>query len=370
MVPPPEQSPLILGSQLQKARESAGLSLEEAASRLGVPAAELDAWESGRGEPDLSIIEHLGSIYGRDLDYFLHSTPDVAVTYKFRIPSKHSISELTQEGRLVISRFEELCRKSDLLDRLLERRRSVNLPEVGHSESVAGLAEQIRKDIGIDGKPVRKLRETLTGRGIRVFELPVPSGEFSGLSSHNGAYGPRILINARDLFGRRHFTLAHELAHLLYNHEPSVCEVQEDWRRERSRPERAADRFAVEFLLPPAHVKADASLRLSGSTPTVKELAKFATRWRVSIEAMGYRLEELQLLKQGWTLKLIERYQPPPIRRRGPRKASWERQLGDAYVSDALRAYRQGLISIGKLGDLLGIPIRRAFEIAERKSTA
>jgi hypothetical protein len=84
---------------------------------------------------------------------------------------------------------------------------------------------------------------------------------------------------------------------------------------------------------------------------------------------MGYRLEELQLLRHGWVAKALERYQPPPVRRKGPRKTSWQRRLGDAYVADALHAYRQGLISIGKLADFLGIPVRRAFEIAGQKST-
>ncbi len=285
--------------------------------------------------------------------------------YEFRTPTRGPSSDLSLEARVITSRFEELCRKSNQLDELLDRQRTIQVPTVAPGEGTVQLAHRIRKLLGADGKPIRNLRRSLTVRGIRVFELPVPSGEFSGLSSTNHTYGPRILVNARDPFGRRHFTLAHELAHLVYQHSASLCLVSPDWRTSHTRLERAADRFAVEFLMPADPVLEDAR-GLSSRKPAIPEIGRLANRWRVSFEAIGYRLEELRVIEEDLTTGLLESYLAAPIRRRGPRKTTWERQLGDDYVGDALKAYRRGRISIGKLANFLGIPLRRAFRLVEQ----
>jgi quinol monooxygenase YgiN/DNA-binding XRE family transcriptional regulator len=57
-----------VGELLQEAREEAGLSLDEAASRVGIASTALEAMETGADEkPDVTIIEPLAYLYGKPL---------------------------------------------------------------------------------------------------------------------------------------------------------------------------------------------------------------------------------------------------------------------------------------------------------------
>jgi len=89
-----------------------------------------------------------------------------------------------------------------------------------------------------------------------------------------------------------------------------------------------------------------------------------AGSWYVSIQAMGYRLEVLTLINRGYTNELLASYQPQ-IRWKPPKAPRWQRRLGKTFVSNALEAYYKGHISLGKLAHSLGIPMRKALEIAE-----
>lgn len=362
-----ENPRLVLGSQLRKARETLALSPSEVAKHLNVTPSGILAWEQEQESPTLAQVERLAKIYGREIDYFLQHTSDPPAVYKYRAAPRESLSTLSVEARLAISRFEELCRKAVQIEQLLEKRRLVRLVYAEGDEPPPQLAARQREYLRFDGKPARGLRDALSRIGVRIFELPVPTGEFSGLSSPDGAYGPRILINGRDLFGRRHFTLAHELAHLLYRHEPSICHTVERVEG-HSALERTADLFAVEILLPRAPLEEDIHRRGLTRKPSIQELGKLAGRWFVSVQAMGYRLEALKLIDRGHLRELLASYVERAPHRRGPRQPTWQRQLGSEYVGNALEAYRQGHISLGKLANCLGIPLRRAFDICQSGS--
>jgi Zn-dependent peptidase ImmA (M78 family)/DNA-binding XRE family transcriptional regulator len=364
MTPSVNTPRLIIGGQLRKAREAIGLTRDVIADRLDVSPPEIEAWEEERDQPSLTQLESLADLYGREIDYFLNETPDVPAHYTYRTALPTPPPDLSPDARFTISRFEEFCRQADFIEQVLGVERRVALPEARPRETPDELAARLRAEIDIVEKPVRRLRDTLTGFGIRTFELPVPSGEFSGLSSPNASYGPRILINAKDLFGRRHFTLAHEYGHLLYRHGPSVCAIEEREGRDDPSPERVADLFAVTFLLPEEPLREDFARRNLSREPSPQEVGRIAGRWYVSFQAMTYRLEQLGLIRRGYAKQLLSHYAPPRIRTKGPRKPSWERQLGRPYVNNALQAYSRGAISLGKLATCLGVTTRKALNIA------
>lgn len=78
----------------------------------------------------------------------------------------------------------------------------------------------------------------------------------------------------------------------------------------------------------------------------------------VSLQALGYRLEGLDLIEKWYTDKLIEA--PPHFRQ--PKTPRWERQLGKRFVETAMEAYHMGLISSGKLSHSLGLTVRKTLE--------
>ena len=85
----------------------------------------------------------------------------------------------------------------------------------------------------------------------------------------------------------------------------------------------------------------------------------------MSLHAMAIRLEELGLVAKGTTQSLIAQWEASPKFPRRPKTAPWKRRLGESYVSLASRAYVQGQISVGKLAQYLGLPLREAIALAQ-----
>jgi Zn-dependent peptidase ImmA (M78 family)/transcriptional regulator with XRE-family HTH domain len=354
---------VILGAQLRKARETVGFRPEEVAERLGIQSDEISRWETEQTKPSLRHLECLAELYGREIDYFLKQTPSPPTQVQFRSITRRSFKELSEEARFVIAKFDELCRTALELERTLGKIQPVSIEHAPSDQLPADLARKQRNTFRLGEKPVVRLRDDLMQKGVRIFQLVVPPGQFSGFSYWHPEYGPCILINAKETLGRRNFTTAHEYAHLLYGHPPSVCDTSEEGKSVPSEEERLANAFTIEFLLPAAPIAEDFSKRDLSRTPSIQEIGNIAGRWRVSVQAMLYRLEHLGLIEQGHANYLLSSYQPPHPR--APKIPRWERRLGKTFVSDAVEAYHKGDISLGKLAHCLDMPLRKALDVAD-----
>jgi Zn-dependent peptidase ImmA (M78 family)/transcriptional regulator with XRE-family HTH domain len=355
---------IIKGAQLRKARELLQLDHEEVASELNVPRQDIFDWEENRSQPGLKQLEKLSELYGRGIDYFLKETPPPPRKIEFRGRPGQSLKDLPKQAKTVLAKFDELCRTALEVESLLNRKRKVTLPRFDESVPPKVAAESLRRKFGADDKPLPNLRERLENEGVRTFELVVPDDAFSGFSFWHSEYGPCILLNASELKGRSNFTLAHELAHLLYGHESALCYIPLKLSEVREDIEFKTTQFAVELLLPETGVREDFRGRGLSTTPTEKELGQMAGKWGVSIQALGYRLENLGLIASGYTDTLFE-LRPKFFRR--PRTPKWKRQMGKEYVEETFEAYEKGLISAGKAASGLGITVREAMKEIERR---
>ena len=355
---------LVLGSQMKAAREVVYLSPDDAARHLGIGAEELVGWEEERSQPSLEALEAVAELYGRSLDYFLSATPEPVKAESLRSPERREFTELSLTTRKVLAQFDELCRKQLELERALGRRREVRVPLEPPETDPPGMAARARLRYGLGEGPVKRLRDLVEVEGVRIFELPAPPDELSGLSSWHAEYGPCILVNASDPAGRRSFTLAHEYCHLLMRDASGICQIAVGGETP-GREERTADRFAVEFLMPKEPVRDDFSNRQMGERPVPAALGKLATAWGVSLEAMTRRLVEVGALSRAALSDVLAaRDQWQPFFRK-PRVPTWRRRLGEQYVSLAVEAYREGKVSLGKLAACLGVDIRDALKAAK-----
>ncbi|MFH1336500.1 MAG: XRE family transcriptional regulator [Candidatus Zixiibacteriota bacterium] len=353
----PRKSPII-SSQLRKARELLQFNIAEVSNYISTNPDYIERWEKGEETPSVKQLEVLAKLYGREIDYFLRDTPTPPREIEFRGKSNQTFRNLTREAKNVIARFDELCRTAFELEQLLKQRHVVKLTRFNKSDSPDRIAESLRKQLSVGNKPIPHFRDILEKEGARIFELPVPNDEFSGLSFWHSEYGPAILLNAKELKGRRNFTLAHELAHLLYDDGSSVCYVSDASLLPRESIERKANQVAIKLLLPAEGISEDFLQKDLSRKPQEKQLGQLAGRWGVSIQALGYRLEDLGLIEKGHTDQL------PKTKTyfRGSRTPRWERQLGKQFVMTAMDAYHKGLITSGKLSHALGITFRKTLE--------
>ena len=359
---------VIIGAQLRKARRLLQLTSEEVAHELNVIPQDLLNWEEERSQPTLKQLEKLGELYGREIDYFLRETPAPPEKIEFRGKLGQSLKELPKEAKIVLARFDELCRTALEFENLLNKKREVKLPRFEESVHPKTVAQSLRRKFNAGNKPLPNLRERLEGEGVRIFELPAPDDAFSGFSFWHAEYGPCILLNAREPKGRRNFTLAHELAHLIYDHGSSLCYIPLKFGEHLGDFEYKANQVAIELLLPELVVKKDFGRRNLSRTPSENQLAYMAYRkWGVSVQALGYRLENLGLIKREHTDTLLET--KPHFRgKKGPRTPGWKKQLGKEFVETTLDAYQEGLISTGKVASGLGITVREAMKEIEQRS--
>jgi Zn-dependent peptidase ImmA (M78 family)/DNA-binding XRE family transcriptional regulator len=356
---PDIENNLVIGSQLRKARELLQLTPAEAAQLIKVDEEEIEAWEKGLSRPSLKQLEELARGYGREIDYFLRKTPNPPEKIEFRGKPGQSVKSIPAQAKLILARFDELCRTAIEIERLLNKQHGVSLPKFTASDSPKTVAQYLRQNFDANDKPLANLRDHMETAGIRVFELPVPEDTFSGFSFWHLEYGPCILLNSNDPIGRRNFTLAHELAHLLYDHGSSLCYIHLSFGRTTKSIESIANQVAVELLMPKSGIVDDFQKRNLTSHPTEKELIAMAAKWNVSFQALSYRLENLNLIAQGITDKFVES-KPKHFRR--SKTPTWERRLGKRFVATSIEAYQKNIISIGKLAHVLQIPIRKAME--------
>ena len=360
-----EDKILVLKDQLVKARESLGLECREVADELGIDEENLIKWEKGESEPSLEVLWNLAELYERSTDYFLFQAPALPEHLSFRLERQKAMQDLPQEVRRVIVRFDELCRAEAEIEQALQKPRKILFEPVTGDHSPQELADKERGRLGLDDQPIRDLHKLLTSQGVRILMLPIPdipANELSGLSWWQESYGPCILVNARNNLGRRSFTIAHEYAHLLRADPPTVCALMLDIPEERF-----AHHFAAIFLMPATDLKRS-FVEMVGpyrTTPTDQDLGRLANRYRVSLEAMGRRLEDLELIPEGTTKARIAEWEKRPAFYRGRKGPRWQHQLGKEFISLALTAHSEGHISLSKLAKYFGQDVRKTLEFIE-----
>lgn len=132
--------------------------------------------------------------------------------------------------------------------------------------------------------------------GIVVVTRPLAERKISGAYLYRPAEQLSfILINASDRLSRRRFTLAHEIGHFVFDRESVVIDDDLDPVQSHSNPERRANAFAAELLLPEAAVKVWKPAVPWGESPD--EVAELGGAYGLSYEATLYRLKNAGLIE-------------------------------------------------------------------------
>lgn len=363
------QATWLLHEELRKARERRGLSQSEAADSIGIPTALLRRWEKGEEGPSLEQASSLADLYHCSLDRFLQPTAEPP-RHDLRAERRKEQDEQEKSIKEAVSLFEHWCNTAAQIEELVGPR-EIALQRSDISDPQL-LARAIRQEYSLGDGPVRSIRRLLErDMGALVFSLSADG--VSGMSWWHPGAGPAILVNRTDSPGRQNWTVAHELAHLLQSDAVIICDtLQVNYGEPR---ERFADAFAAEFLLPREdvvrYVKRE---RLQSLLTSDATLALIARHYHVSREATARRLESLGLLPRGFTDEQMSRWleewrQKEEIRRlEGPprkiaRRKQRVRELGQPFVERAMRAHREGKITLAKLAEELGLGIVEAEEL-------
>lgn len=137
--------------------------------------------------------------------------------------------------------------------------------------------------------------------GARIAYEPF-DGNISGMLYRvAGAADSIIGVNSRHPITRQRFTVAHELGHLLLHRGRDVILdriVRVNYRDHRSssatdREEVEANQFAAALLMPEEWLRAEIETRSFGAIDVDEIVASLAERFKVSVQAMDFRLTNL-----------------------------------------------------------------------------
>jgi len=363
-----------LGQLLEQARKKCGMTQADAAKVIDAARTTMVAIEKGERRLKPTELIKLARAYGRSVSDFVRPRPVVQpFEVQFRAAYQRSQEEEVQIEPAIL-RLEELCRNYLELEEIMDAPLPQNYPpeyEVT-DKPIKAAAETIavteRQRLGLGDGPIPRLRDILEQDvGLRIFYLEMPS-KYSEVYSYDERLGGCMAINANHPEERRRWSLAHGYLHFLAHRRKPVFHFEGQYQR-IPESERLADTFPKYFLMPTSGLFKrfnDMSQTHGKFTPT--NLFTLAHRYGVSVQALVYRLEEMELLPSGTWNRL---------RDRGLKVRKVQQELGLKEIpqrSDmaplhyqhlAIEALDQGLITEGRFADFLNVDRLEARRIAE-----
>jgi Zn-dependent peptidase ImmA (M78 family)/DNA-binding XRE family transcriptional regulator len=343
-----------LGKRLRIARMARGWSQGEVATALTMSRPIISQIENGQVGLSAEDLARFAQLYGKPVEELLApERPNEAFLLRFRALN------ITEDAEARLTRAFEQCRHYAELENILavERRMPPQYPVEAPQTTWDGIrmGESYARDFRTHLRhPLPDLRETLEEAGIRVIALAL--GEVQGASAVVPNVGACVFVNSRDPLAVQNFTLAHELAHVLFDWRRGVTADTDFFAQRQDPVETRANVFAANLLMPEEAVR-DWLLRRGVEHPnrhqfTAFEIAGLAESFGASHQVVLYRLKNLGYIDEETRDRLAQVTWPfLPRWMREPRSEDEER-FG-RMVQLAITAYQRQLISQDALAEYL-----------------
>jgi len=347
-----------LADRLRKARESAGLTIGEAASKLGFANYQtLSNIEKGEREVKASELALFARTYFCNLNSLLmgdaQPSPEIYLLWR-----KAPIGERKKEIEAYIkNRFEQY----NLIERLLGIDRDINsrlIPvkpeDIRTNIQVDSLATKISNMLNLGSKPALSLQKAME-HILQIKILFVELSDFgSAASSVHPEFGAAIIVNNEEAPWRINFTLAHELFHIITWDTFSTKDLEMN-EQLFSEIEKKAERFASTLLLPETGVRQELAKRVSEQKVPYSDIVDVAREFGVSTSALLYRMANLRLIPWEKANDLSKNDELTMIDRRIRKDSPVEPPVSERFILLSVKCLRKGLISRGKFAEILGI---------------
>ena len=374
------------------ARETAGLTLEEAAQRnqslrdiRNASAADrLNALENGFDEPSRSVLVEMARVYRRPLLTFYLSNPpekgDRGADFR-TLPAERS---LTDEARLDALLRDVRARQSMVRGVLEELEEAEPLAFVGSrrmEDGTAAVLASLRTLVDVDLADFRRqrsptaafrlLRAGVENAGVFVLlkgnlgthHTDIDTDVFRGFTIADDV-APFVIINHHDARSAWSFTLLHELTHLILG-QTGVSAARAD-----NDIERFCDDIASEFLLPQEEIRGLSLADSAAFDEVVNRVNRFSEELNVSRTMVAYKswrgggierdtFNRLRnLFRSQWLAEREERREQARRRERTGVVSPYvtaRYRLGPSLIGLVRRAISSGDLTTSKAAQVLGV---------------
>jgi len=346
-----------IGKRIREERKKMGLKLQELSKMVGFQSYQtLSSIEKGARPVKVSELDKIARALGLTVSYLLGGEEKRQEKVLWR--KCNNKSHCKKYENLLIT----FCKNYKKLSELIGHKYEKFIPQKPDEfqkerfkddyEFARDLAEKYRKELDLGRYPGNNLIDALQEKNILIFCFDL--GNFGSAASLVGEFGAAILLNKNDRPWRRTFDISHELFHIITWNIYNPKEVYDD-ERGKSNPEKYADEFAASLLLPRESL-VDEIRKLEGRGGlNIIDIIRIATKFRVSIQALTYRLQNLQIYSardMKEIRNLTKRYNLNKFMR--SREADLP-VLPEIYVNQALKTYQQGRLSKLKLAEYLNV---------------
>jgi Zn-dependent peptidase ImmA (M78 family) len=376
-------------SILRWARQTAGLSADDAVRKLKIAAARgisaterLTALETGEIEVSRAMLLKMAKTYRRPLlTFYLSAPPRIGDRGEdFRtLPERQTTTEA-----LVDTLLRDVRARQGLVRAIVEDvEEAESLSWVGSlrlEDGVGGVLAAIRRTLGADLAEYRSqpspeaafafLRGKVETAGVFVILIgnlgshhtAIPVEAFRGFALAD-KFAPFIVINDQDAKPAWSFTLLHELAHLWLGASGVSGGLPE------SRIERFCNDVAAAFLLPNPELEFVGLDQREGLEEVSRLISDFAAGRHLSRSMVAYRLFRAGKIGEPLWRNLTTRFRQEWLAQRASRRAREgaggpdyyvvrRSRLGSALLHFAARHLNGGALTPTKAGKVLGVKPR------------
>lgn len=392
------------------ARESAGLSIADAADKIGLSSSEttsasekLVKFETGVKSPTRNQLVKIATVYRRPLITFYMAAPPPRGERgeDFRT---HSVDVSNRENALLDALLRDIRGRQEMVRSLLEDEdEAVRLPFVGAaniSDGVHSVARKINDALRLSetgqsrsGGPdtlFKDMRSRCERLGVFVLLVGdlgshhsvLTDSVFRGLALAD-EIAPFIVINDQDAKAARAFTLIHELTHIWIGQSGVSGSTDTDAdATPKGRIEQFCNDVASEVLLPAAALtERPSGLAADEKEGAHREIRRIADTWSVSEPMVAYRFHRMGWISSATYRQLsadyAARWRAIKAEEKAKAKESEsgpsyyvvkQHKLGNALIGVVQRTLRDNLLTHTKAAKVLGVksssvePLLRRFE--------
>jgi len=370
-------------SVLVWARESAGLSLELAAKKVGISSERLGAWEKGGERPTFAQLRKLGTIYKRPLAAFYLTEPPrhFQVMHDFRRVADAVKAAQSPELAIDVRKAHDRREWALELFRDIEEEPPQLTANASIHENAEDLAMRTRELLGVtlgkqsewrtDYEAFREWRLLIEKIGILTFQAnAIEIGEARGFSIAARPL-PVAVANIKDAPRGRIFTLLHEVIHILLS-DGGICDLHELGTDEASRVEAFCNRVAGAILFPRGPLLASDTVRAHRKGDiawTDGELAILSRQFGGSREAALVRLLTLGLTTETYYRekrdKFLALYSEQKKKQKGfapPHEVALT-SAGPAFTNLVIESFNRERITASDVSDYLHVRLKHLSDI-------
>lgn len=334
-----------MAQRLKLIRLARGLSLEELVTKAGnvVTKQALSKYEMGSAQPSPRVLAAIASaLQIKAIDLLnepVHTIDCVAYRKKSKLGQK-AMNAVESTLKLAL---EERTWLTALVQEKTERLPAHEF-KVSKPEDVELAAESLREKWRLGMEPIANLTDVIENHGVHVVVITADDG-FHGLSAcakskEGDVVAAAVATNAVSAGERLRSNLAHELGHIVIK--PTGMDEKAE--------ERAALRFSSAFQAPRCLVFRDVGRRRS--SVTLDELRIWKKRWKLSMQAIVYRLRDLDVISdshcKAWFIQFSRlgwrKSEPDQL---SPEKPQWLKR-------SVLHAFAEKLITKDRAEAILG----------------